>query len=98
MQEKECKFIAGETATGKITIASDSKTYCGDTMIYITLEDFVDHLKYEAYVTYDENITGGSGYENQSFYYGSNNNATSLDDRLWNIRWLNTYERHKSSR
>lgn len=86
MQEKDCKFTTGQTATGKITIASESKTYCGDTMIHITLEDFVDHLKYEAYVTYDENITGGSGYENQSFYYGSNNNATSLDDDSYIVR------------
>lgn len=86
MQEKDCKFTAGKTATGEITIASESKTYCGDTMIHITLEDFVDHLKYEAYVTYDENITGGSNYENQSFYYGSNNNATSLDDDSYIVR------------
>lgn len=86
MQEKDCKFTTDQTATGKITIASESKTYCGDTMIHITLEDFVDHLKYEAYVTYDENITGDSGYENQSFYYGSNNNATSLDDDSYIVR------------
>ena len=85
MQEKDCKFIAGKTATGEITIASESKTYCGDTMIHITLEDFVDHLKYEAYVTYDENITGGSNYENQSFKYGSGNHATSLDDDSFTV-------------
>ena len=86
MQEKDCKFIAGETATGKITIANKSDIYCGEPMIYITLEDFVDHLKYEAYVNFDEQITGGSGYENQSFYYGSNNNATSLDDDSYIVR------------
>ena len=86
MQEKDCKFIAGETATGKITIASKSATYCGEPMIYITLEDFVDHLKYEAYVPFDEQITGGSDYENQSFKYGSNNNATSLDDDSYIVR------------
>ena len=86
MQEKECKFLAGKTATGNITIASESVTYCGDSMIYITLEDFVDHLKYEAYVTYDETITGGSEYENQSFKYGSNNNATSLDDDSYIVK------------
>lgn len=86
MQEKDCKFIAGKTATGEITIASDSATYCGESMIHITLEDFVDHLKYEAYVTYDEGITGGSAYENQTFKYGSNNNATSLDDDSYIVR------------
>ena len=86
MQEKDCKFIAGKTATGEITIASDSATYCGESMIHITLEDFVDHLKYEAYVTYDEGITGGSAYENQTFKYGSNNNATSLDDDSYIVK------------
>lgn len=85
MQEKDCKFTTGQTATGKITIASDSVKYCGETMIHITLEDFVDHLKYEAYVTYDENITGGSNYENQSFKYGSGNHATSLDDDSFTV-------------
>ena len=86
MQEKECKFISGKTATGEITIASESATYCGEPMIYITLEDFVDHLKYEAYVPFDEQITGGSDYENQTFKYGSNNNATSLDDDSYIVR------------
>ena len=86
MQEKDCKFIAGKTATGEITIASESATYCGEKMIKITLKDFVDHLKYEAYVTYDEGITGGSAYENQTFKYGSNNNATSLDDDSYIVR------------
>lgn len=86
MQEKECKFISGKTATGNITIASESATYCGEKMIKITLEDFVDHLKYEAYVPFDEQITGGSNYENQTFKYGSNNNATSLDDDSYIVR------------
>lgn len=86
MQEKYCTFLKGKTATGEITIANESVKYCGETMIQITLEDFVDHLKYEAYVTYDEGITGGSAYENQSFYYGSNNNATSLDDDSYIVK------------
>lgn len=86
MQEKYCTFLKGKTATGEITISSESVKYCGETMIQITLEDFVDHLKYEAYVTYDEGITGGSAYENQSFYYGSNNNATSLDDDSYIVK------------
>ena len=85
MQEKDCKFTVGKTATGEITIASDSATYCGESMIHITLEDFVDHLKYEAYVTYDEGITGGSAYENQTFKYGSGNHATSLDDDSFTV-------------
>lgn len=85
MQEKECKFISGKTATGEITIASESATYCGEKMIKITLEDFVDHLKYEAYVPFDEQITGGSNYENQSFKYGSGNHATSLDDDSFTV-------------
>ena len=85
MQEKDCKFIAGKTATGEITIASESATYCGEKMIKITLEDFVDHLKYEAYVPFDEQITGGSNYENQSFKYGSGNHATSLDDDSFTV-------------
>lgn len=85
MQEKYCTFLKGKTATGEITIASESVKYCGETMINITLEDFVDHLKYEAYVTYDEGITGGSAYENQSFNYGSGNHATSLDDDSFTV-------------
>ena len=85
MQEKDCKFTTGKTATGEIIIASDSVTYCGESMIHITLEDFVDHLKYEAYVTYDGTITGGFAYENQTFNYGSGNHATSLDDDSFTV-------------
>lgn len=86
MQEKYCTFLKGKTATGEITIASDSVKYCGETMIHITLEDFVDHLKYEAYVPFDETVSSDKEYENQSFYYGSNNNATSLDDDSYIVR------------
>lgn len=85
MQEKDCKFTTGKTATGEIIIASESVTYCGESMIHITLEDFVDHLKYEAYVTYDGKLTGGSAYENQTFKYGSGNHATSLDDDSFTV-------------
>ena len=86
MQEKYCTFLKGKTATGEITIASDSVKYCGETMIHITLEDFVDHLKYEAYVPFDETVSSDKEYENQSFYYGSNNNATSLDDDSYIVK------------
>lgn len=86
MQEKYCTFLKGKTATGEITIASESVKYCGETMILITLEDFVDHLKYEAYVPFDEAISSDKEYENQSFYYGSNNNATSFDDDSYIVR------------
>lgn len=86
MQEKYCTFLKGKTATGEITIASESVKYCGETMIQITLDDFVDHLKYEAYVPFDESISSDKEYENQSFYYGSNNNATSLDDDSYIVK------------
>ena len=86
MQEKYCTFLKGKTATGEITIASESVKYCGETMIQITLDDFVDHLKYEAYVPFDESISSDKEYENQSFYYGSNSNATSLDDDSYIVK------------
>lgn len=84
MQEKNCTFKSGDaTATGKITIGKDGKTevkFCGESMIYLTLEDYVDHLKFECYVPYDSGITGTATYENQTFKYGSGNNSSSLDD------------------
>lgn len=84
MQEKNCTFESGDaTATGKITIGKDGKTevkFCGESMIYLTLEDYVDHLKFECYVPYDSKITGTATYENQTFKYGSGNNSSSLDD------------------
>lgn len=86
MQEKECIFKKGDGKTGSITIAEKDVKYCGETMIHIILDDWVDHLKYEAYVPFDESISSDKEYENQSFYYGSNNNATSLDDDSYIVR------------
>lgn len=89
MQEKECKFKEGEasdTPTGKITIADSSVMYCGEEMIKVTLNDYVDHLEYIAYVPYDSSITADDYYENQSFHYGSNNNASSLDEDTYTVK------------
>ena len=55
-------------------------------MIEITLEDYVDHIKYTAYVPYGEVESTDKPYENQSFHYGSNNNASSLDDDSYIVR------------
>ena len=86
MQEKECIFKKGDGKTGSITIAENEVKYCGETMIQIILDDWVDHLKYEAYVPFDEKVSSDKEYENQSFYYGSNNNATSLDDDSYIVK------------
>lgn len=86
MQEKDCRFIKGTGDTGSIEIAENSVSYCGESMIKITLEDYVDHLKYTAYVPYDSTITADKRYENQSFHYGSNNNASSLDDDSYIVK------------
>lgn len=80
MQEKDCIFIGGGSATGSITIAANNVTYCSESMIKVTFEDYVDHLKFECYVPFDKNIKGTAAYENQTYYYGSGNYATSLDD------------------
>lgn len=86
MQEKDCRFLSGPSDTGSISIAENNVTFCGESMIQVTLEDYVDHLKYVAYVPYDENITASEAYANQTFTYGSNNNATSLDDDSYTVR------------
>ena len=85
MQEAELAFTVGGGTTGKLT-AGVHKKYCGEDMIEIELEDYVDHLKFKAYVPYKEGITATGMYENQSFKYGSNNNATSLDDDSYIVR------------
>ena len=86
MQEKDCRFLSGTSDTGSISIAENNVTFCGESMIQVTLEDYVDHLKYVAYVPYDERITASEAYANQTFTYGSNNNATSLDDDSYTVR------------
>lgn len=89
MQERECKFKEGESSnspTGKIIIADNSVMYCGEPMIQVTLNDYVDHLMYTAYVPYDSSINADDYYENQSFHYGSNNNASSLDDDSYIVK------------
>lgn len=86
MQEKDCRFLSGASDTGSISIAKNNVTFCGESMIQITLEDYVDHLKYVAYVPYDESIAASDVYANQTFNYGSNNNATSLDDDSYTVR------------
>ena len=85
MQEKELAFTVGGGTTGRLA-ASNHKKYCGEDMIEIELEDYVDHLKFKAYVTYKEDITATGMYENQTFKYGSNNNATSLDDDSYIVK------------
>ena len=85
MQEAELAFKVGGGTTGKLT-ADVHKKYCGEDMIEIELEDYVDHLKFKAYVPYKEGITATGMYENQTFKYGSNNNATSLDDDSYIVR------------
>ena len=85
MQEAELAFTVGGGTTGKLT-AGVNKKYCGENMIEIELEDYVDHLKFKAYVPYKEGITATGMYENQTFKYGSNNNATSLDDDSYIVR------------
>ena len=85
MQEKELAFTVGGGTTGRLA-ASNHKKYCGEDMIEIELEDYVDHLKFKAYVPYKEGITANGMYENQTFKYGSNNNATSLDDDSYIVK------------
>ena len=85
MQEKELAFKVGNGTTGRLA-AGDHKMYCGEDMIEIELEDYVDHLKFKAYVPYKEGITASEFYANQTFNYGSNNNATSLDDDSYIVR------------
>ena len=85
MQEAELAFTVGGGTTGKLTAGVHQK-YCGEYMIEIELEDYVDHLKFKAYVPYKEDITATGMYENQTFKYGSNNNATSLDDDSYIVR------------
>lgn len=80
MQEADCKFAAGPATTGNITIGKTEVKFCGESMIYLTLEDYVDHLKFECYVPYDETISSTATYKNQTFKYGSGNNSSSLDD------------------
>lgn len=84
MQEKELAFRIGNGKTGRLA-AGDHKKYCGEDMIEIELEDYVDHLKFKAYVPYKEGITANGMYENQTFKYGSGNHATSLDDDSFTV-------------
>lgn len=88
MQEETVAFVFGEGAdkTGKITAIDGKVKYCGEDMIKIVFEDYVDHLKYEVYVPFKSDVTGDKAYENQSFHYGSNNNASSLDDDSYIVR------------
>ena len=85
MQEKELAFKVGDGTTGRLA-AYTHKKYCGEDMIEIELEDYVDHLKFKAYVPYKEGITASEFYANQTFNYGSNNNATSLDDDSYIVK------------
>ncbi len=85
MQESTLAFEFGEGTTGKLT-AGDHKPFCGEDMIEIELEDYVDHLKFKAYVPYNADITAEGTYANQTFTYGSSNNATSLDDDSYTVR------------
>lgn len=84
MQEKELAFEVGNSTTGRLA-ANEHKKYCGEDMIEIELEDYVDHLKFKAYVPYKEGITASGMYENQTFKYGSGNHATSLDDDSFTV-------------
>ena len=84
MQEKELAFRIGNGTTGRLA-AGDHKKYCGEDMIEIELEDYVDHLKFKAYVPYKADITANELYANQTFNYGSGNHATSLDDDSFTV-------------
>lgn len=84
MQEKELAFTVGNGTTGRLA-ANEHKKYCDEDMIEIELEDYVDHLKFKAYVPYKEGITASGMYENQTFKYGSGNHATSLDDDSFTV-------------
>ena len=84
MQEKELAFTVGNGTTGRLK-AGDHKKYCGEDMIEIELEDYVDHLKFKAYVPYKADITANELYANQTFSYGSGNHATSLDDDSFTV-------------
>ena len=84
MQEKELAFRIGNGTTGRLA-AGDHKKYCGEDMIEIELEDYVDHLKFNAYVPYKADITANELYANQTFNYGSGNHATSLDDDSFTV-------------
>lgn len=84
MQEKELAFIIGDGTTGRLA-AGVHKKYCGEDMIEIELEDYVDHLKFKAYVPYKADITANELYANQTFNYGSGNHATSLDDDSFTV-------------
>lgn len=84
MQEKELAFKIGNGTTGRLA-AGVHKKYCGEDMIEIELEDYVDHLKFKAYVPYKADITANEMYENQTFKYGSGNHATSLDDDSFTV-------------
>ena len=86
MQEKELAFKVGDGTTGRLVAAATHKKYCGEDMIEIELEDYVDHLKFKAYVPYKADITASEFYANQTFNYGSNNNATSLDDDSYIVK------------
>lgn len=85
MQEKELAFTVGNGTTGRLAAAATHKKYCGEDMIEIELEDYVDHLKFKAYVPYKADITANGMYENQTFNYGSGNYATSLDDDSFTV-------------
>ena len=85
MQEKELAFTVGNGTTGRLAASTRTK-YCGEDMIEIELEDYVDHLKFKAYVPYKAEISANGMYENQTFKYGSNNNATSLDDDSYIVK------------
>lgn len=91
MQEASCVFKFNNTAeintdgestkTGYIICNSEKNiNYCGEPMVSITFEDFVDHLKFTCYVPYNKNVMGTENYSNQTFGYGSGNYSTSLDD------------------
>ncbi len=87
MQESTLAFEFGNGTTGKLTIGENGhKTFCGEDMIEIELDDYVDHLKFKAYVPYKADVTAKGTYANQTFTYGSNNNATSLDDDSYTVR------------
>lgn len=85
MQPRELVFNFGNNSTGSITQIGSQVNYCGEQMIHIIFEDYVDHLKFDLYVPYTANIASGLLYENQSMKYGSGNLATSLNDESYII-------------
>ena len=84
MQEKENIFKVGGTTEGEITITGPNKSFCGEEMIKVKFQDFVDHVNYECYVPFNSSINNGEDYRNLTQHYGSGV-GTSFDDDTYTV-------------